>query len=263
MNKNTIFDLYERSVQSPKTHIDWLVALYHQQRGVYPQRFREDFCGTFKLACTWVAKNKKNSAICLDLDAETLDYGLRKHYSRLKPDQKRRIKVLKKNVISVTSPLSDLVFVGNFSYFTLQKREELLEYFKKVRLSMRENGIFLLELAGGPGMIEKSVETKRLQRGKTKFTYFWEQKSFDPITHRGQYAIHFKLNGGKKVVDAFTYDWRVWSIPETREILIEAGFQDAIVFWESTYRGKGTGEYLPMNEGDNSFSWIAYVAGLK
>lgn len=258
-----LYDLYERSVQSPKTHIDWLVSLYHQQRGLYPTRLREDFCGTFQLACAWVLRNRNNSAIGLDLDAEPLNYGRRRHYARLTASQKKRLKIYQENVMTITTPKSDLVFVGNFSFFTLQKRKDLLNYFKKVHRSLREDGMFLLELAGGPGMIEKGTERKQVKKGKHKFTYFWEQKDFDPINHRGQYAIHFQLPNGKKLRDAFTYDWRIWSLPETRELLIEAGFQDAIVYWESSYKGKGTGEFLPMNEGDNSYSWIAYVAGLK
>jgi len=97
---------------------------------------------------------------------------------------------------------------------------------------------------------------------KKKFTYVWDQKTFDPITHDATYAIHFHFPSGKKIRDAFTYDWRVWTIPEIREILLEAGFSRTVVYWETSFKGEGTGEFLPMEHGDNAYSWIAYVIGL-
>jgi hypothetical protein len=63
--------------------------------------------------------------------------------------------------------------------------------------------------------------------------------------------------------DAFTYDWRLWTIPELRDAMLEAGFSDVAVFWETEHRGEGTGEYVRMEHGDNAYAWVAYVAGLR
>ena len=113
-------------------------------------------------------------------------------------------------------------------------------------------------------MIGRMVERRTVRKSKTsKFIYHWDQKSFDPIANRGQYAIHFQLQNGKKIRDAFTYDWRLWGIPEVRDVLREAGFRDSVVYWETSFKGEGTGEFLPMETGDNAYSWIAYVAGLN
>jgi SAM-dependent methyltransferase len=262
-NSSTLYDLYERSVQSAQTHIDWVVSIFHDIRGKYPVHLREDFCGTFQLSCAWVKRNRNNTAIGLDLDPEPLTYGKRKHYSKLKSDQKRRLRVLQQNAISTTRPGADVLLVGNFSFYALKEREQLRQYFKNAKRSLTKDGIFILEMAGGPGMIAKMTERRTVKISpKKKFTYVWDQKTFDPITHDATYSIHFHFPNGKKFRDAFTYDWRVWTIPEIREILLEAGFSKTVVYWEGSHKGEGTGEFLPMENGDNAYSWIGYVIGL-
>ena len=258
-----LYDLYEKSVQSPQTHIDWVVSIYHDLRGNYPFRLREDFCGTFQLSCAWVSRNRANSAMGLDLDPTPLAYGKRRHLPKLKPEQRKRIQVLKQNAISVTKPGADVILVGNFSFFILKQREDLVRYFKAARKSLIKNGIFMLEMAGGPGMIARMTERRTVHvNPKRKFNYQWDQKSFDPIHRNGKYSIHFAFSDGKKIRDAFTYDWRLWTIPEVRDALKEAGFSKSVVYWETSYKGEGTGEFLAMEKGDNAYSWIAYVVGL-
>jgi hypothetical protein len=168
--------------------------------------------------------------------------------------------------MSVTRPKVDLVIAANFSFYIFKKRSELLHYFKKVRASLEKGGLVVLEMAGGPGMIETLRECKSVQvkdgKKKQRFTYVWDQLSFDPITHDVRYAIHFHLNG-RKMQSAFEYDWRLWSIPEVRDLLTEAGFADTAVYWETEdEEGHGTGEYERRESGDNAVSWIAQVVGI-
>jgi hypothetical protein len=122
-------------------------------------------------------------------------------------------------------------------------------------------------MAGGPGMIERTRESKTVRPGRrknsAKVTYTWDQKSFNPITRDAQYAIHFKIPGKAPLKNAFTYDWRLWTIPEVRDALEEAGYSRSVVFWETEHKGEGTGEYVQTEEGDNAYSWIAYVVGIK
>jgi hypothetical protein len=58
--------------------------------------------------------------------------------------------------------------------------------------------------------------------------YTWEQRSADPLTGRVRNAMHFEVRCDGVVEltlrDAFTYDWRLWSVPELRDALVEAGF---------------------------------------
>ncbi len=257
LNKYT---LYEKSVQNPKPHIDWLVSEYRRLRGKYARHLREDFCGTFKTAALWVARNRANTAVGLDLDPEPLTYGHKNHLKDLNREQRKRLSILRQNVLSVTNPRADLIVAGNFSFYIFKQRQLLLEYFINARKSVKSDGFLVLEMAGGPGMIESIRERKAVyDKGKRVATYIWDQKSFDPITHDAQYAIHFRLADGRVMRDAFTYDWRLWTIPEVRELLAEAGFAESFVYWETEHNGEGTGEYVRMENGDNAFAWIAYV----
>ena len=105
-------------------------------------------------------------------------------------------------------------------------------------------------------------ERKTLRSKETgKFKYVWHQRSFDPITHNAQYSIHFQLSDGEWKKDAFTYDWRLWTIPEVRECMKEAGFKNTCVYWETSHKGEGTGEYIRTESGDNAFAWVAYIVG--
>jgi SAM-dependent methyltransferase len=256
------YELYEEAVQSPEFHADWFVSAYKDLRGKYPVLLREDFCGTFRISAEWVKRNRKNRAICLDLDPEPLAYGAEKNFRDMTPGQLKRIRVLKQNVISVTRPAADLVIACNFSYCIFRTRAELVRYFRAVRKSLKPDGVFMIDLAGGPGMIEKMRERKTLrQKGKRLGTYVWDQQSFDPIHREGHYAIHFRLADGRVLNDLFRYQWRLWTIPELRDIMADAGFEETFVYWESEHEGKGTGEYIRTETGTNDYSWIAYVAG--
>lgn len=250
---------YEKSVQSPDTHVKWFVSVYQDLFNKYPRALREDFCGTFRLCCEWIKRNRRNSALGLDLDPEPIRYGRRVHQSKLNAEQKRRLSVVKQDVLVPTQAKSDIIVACNFSFYIFKERKTLIKYFKSARSSLRSSGMLLLEMAGGPGMIATMRESKRLDR----FTYVWDQRSFNPITHDAKYSIHFKLDSGKNLNHSFTYDWRLWTIPEVRDALLEAGFDDAVVYWESEHKGKGTGEYLRTNTGDNAYSWIAYVVGVR
>ncbi len=258
------YALYEASVQSPEPHVDLLERIYKELRGKPAQRLREDFCGTFALSAEWVKRGGERWALGLDLDPEPLAYGEKNHRRNLTSDQKRRLVVRRHSVLSVTSPKADIVVAPNFSFFIFKKREELRRYFEFCRKALAKDGVLVLEAAGGPGMARACRETKTVQVPKIgKFRYIWHQKKFDPITHDSLYAIHFEFPDGRKLKDAFTYDWRLWSIPEMREILKEAGFKETAVYWEAEHKGSGTGEYLRTEGADNPFAWIAQIIGIK
>ncbi|MFZ9595353.1 MAG: class I SAM-dependent methyltransferase [Bdellovibrionia bacterium] len=258
------YALYEWSVQSPVEHIDLIQRITQDLLKTPPRLMREDFCGTFLLCCEWVRRSPKNRALGIDLDSEPVEYGKTKHLSQLTPSEQKRIRLKIADVREPTLPLSDLIVVGNFSFFIFQEKRELLKYFKSCRQSMVSKGLLILEMAGGPGMIDQTQERRRMRyKNGKKMTYTWDQKSFDPIQRRAEYAIHFKFENGPSFRNAFTYDWRLWTIPELRELLREAGFKDTFVYWETEHQGEGTGEYIRMEKGDNAFSWIAYLVAQK
>jgi hypothetical protein len=73
--------------------------------------------------------------------------------------------------------------------------------------------------------------------------------------------IHFEFPDGSRMAKAFSYHWRLWTLPELREILLEAGFRKADVYWEGTDEetGEGNGEYQPCEIGDADAGWVCYV----
>jgi len=259
------YHLYEGSVQSPEAHIELLAQICSEVGRPASRRLREDFCGTGMLSCHWVSTHPENTALGLDLDPEPLAYGRKTHMRALRPGQRSRVSLVRENVMTVGPGRFDVVVAGNFSFFIFKKRGELLKYFKKVRGSLATGGVVVLEMAGGPGMTAALRETRRIAiPGVGKVLYTWHQRSFDPITHDARYSIHFRLPDGRRLNDAFEYDWRLWTIPEVRDALREAGFRDTVVYWEKEDRqGRGTGEYERADSGDNDHSWIAQVVGIR
>jgi hypothetical protein len=258
------FDLYEMAVQSPKTHVAMFEDIYQSLKGKNPYRLREDFCGTFGISAAWVNKHPKHTAIAVDLDGATLKRGLKGRAPLLTIDQKKRLDVRRGNVLSERGAPADIVSVCNFSFYIFKTRQLLKRYFAAALKNLKKDGIIVLEMVGGAGMMETTKDWKTIRRkGVPQFSYVWDQKSFDPVTANAHYAIHFKFKGKKMMRDQFEYDWRLWSIPEVRELLREAGFKKSVVLWEQEVDGEGTGEYLPVEKGENDYSWCAYIVGFK
>jgi hypothetical protein len=105
--------------------------------------------------------------------------------------------------------------------------------------------------------MDSLTETRRVKGG---FTYIWDQAVFNPIDHHSLNHIHFRFPDGSKMNKAFTYDWRLWTLPEVRELLSEAGFKNVTIYWEGDGDGDGDGVFRPKKVVDNQAAWIAYVA---
>ncbi len=256
---------YENSVQTPEEHVNIFDRMFQELRGKLALSLREDFCGTYLISGEWVKSHPKRTSLGLDLDPEPLEYGRTHGFKKLAPSEQKRITILPQDVTIPTKRKFDVIGAGNFSFYIFKEREILKKYFKSALQSLNSDGIFVLEMAGGPGFIASGKEQKTYTvKGLGRYTYFWDQKSFDPINHHGNYAIHFRDADGVLHKNVFTYDWRVWSIPELKELMLECGFKKTVAYWEGTNRqGEGSGEYLRMEEGDNAFSWIAFVVGIK
>jgi SAM-dependent methyltransferase len=252
------FAAYHNSVQCPKDDVRFLRRVYRDVNGSEPSVLREDFCGTFAICCAWVRLDQDKKAIGLDIDKNTLDYGKKHYLSQLSESQRSRVHTLHKDVLSYSGEKADIDCALNFSYYIFHSRKTLLRYFKSCRRSLRPGGIMIIDSFGGPKCGESSVEIKRLPG----LTYYWEQEDFDPINNRARFYIHFKPRGGQKHMRAFSYDWRMWTIPELRDVMIDAGFRDVLVYWEGTAAdGSGNGKYHRRKTGDSSQAWIAYIVG--
>jgi SAM-dependent methyltransferase len=249
-------ELYEASVQCPEADIRFFDRIYRQWNGGLPRVLREDFCGTAAIAAAWVRNRPENEAIGIDLDGPTLAWGRRVHVVPL-GDAARRVRIFQADVRSVKRPLADVIAALNFSYMVFHERDELRDYFRTSRAALAPGGILMLDIFGGWEAQALVTETRR----KRGFTYVWEQACFDPISHRTRFHIHFRFRDGSELKRAFTYDWRLWTIPEVRELLAEAGFGTTAVYWEGTdtKTRSGNGVFRRAARADSCPGWVAYI----
>ncbi len=252
------YKLYTEAVQSPDYDAGFLRTLYRKISGDQPKMLREDFCGTHTLAQAWVMLGSDMRASGVDIDPEAIAYGASRCQMELSQAQRARLKIIEGDVLKSPLPKADVACAFNFSYFCFHSRKTLVSYFTRVHRSLKPKGIFVVDIFGGPEHGESSIENRRLPG----FRYSFEQDSFDPISNRARFHIHLQPRGGRMHKRVFTYDWRMWSIPEVRDAMSDAGFKNTLVYWEGTGRnGRGSGRYYRREKGDPCQVWTAYVIG--
>ena len=248
--------LYERAVQSPEAEIQFIDRTFRAIRGRLPDVLREDFCGTAFLACTWVRSRLTNRSIGVDLDKPTLEWAITHNLSWLAPEERTRVELICDDVNGVRAGRADIIAAFNFSYYIFKTRPQLLKYFKAARRGLRKDGLFYLDCYGGYESQDVLTEPRKC----AGFTYVWDQAHFNPVTSETLCHIHFSFPDGTKMNKAFTYDWRLWSIAELRELLKEAGFTRSTVYWEGTDpRGEGNGIFRPTTKGEVCAGWVSYI----
>lgn len=262
--------LYEASVQGVDWDLDFAARTYKKKYGRKPVTLREDFCGTAALACEWVRRSPKHRAWGVDLDQPTLDWGL-KHNVPYIGEKAGEIELLCGDVMKAKTPAVDLVMALNFSYCIFKTRKELRSYFEKARAALDKDGLFVMDLYGGTEAIEAKLEPRDVDgftaADGTKvpaFEYIWDQDVYNVVDHHVVNYIHFKIPGYGKINKAFTYDWRLWTLPELQELLIEAGFKSAEVYLHGwTKAGESDETYRLRTNYENSLGWVAYIVGTK
>lgn len=251
------YELYEASVQNPTSDIQFINREYRNRYHRSPKVLREDFMGTGLLSCEWVKQNNETKAFGFDLDPEPIKFGKENHYIKLSEDQKSRVNYIMGNVLEPVEHKAHVACAFNFSYFIFKERKLLVEYFTKVREGLHTDGMFVLDLFGGLEARQPLVE----ETEHDDFSYFWDCEKYNPLTQECFYAIHFKdLNTQRKYENVFTYDWRLWSPKELREVLIDAGFSETKIYWEGEDEdGTGDGNFYETNFAENCESWVTYI----
>jgi hypothetical protein len=254
------YDCYQKSVQEPDAEIPVIQRVFRKHRGRAPRSLREDFCGTAAMACAWVRSHAHNTAVGIDLDEECLQWGGRHNLSALTPEQQSRVKLIQGNVLDVGHEPVDVTVAFNFSYFLFRTRPEMVRYMKAARATLGAEGMLFLDAYGGT----EAQQPRTVRRPYRGFTYVWEQRSFDPIQNWGQNFIHYEFPDGSALHSAFRYDWRIWSIPELREILADAGFSKTEVYWEGTSQrtGQGNDIYTRRERAEADPAWVSYLVAL-
>ena len=259
--KADIHDLYERSVQAVDVEAEFLRDTYRALRGRDALSLREDFCGTASLACEWVRTGSRRHAIGVDLDADVLDWGRRNRVARLPETARARVKLLNDDVRSVQHRHSR-------HRRRIQLQLLLLQDARGDARLLRARASSAASATAFSSSTRSVVPMRRTSRKRRRkidgFTYVWEQAEFEPVTSRILCHIHFKFPDGSKIKRAFTYDWRLWTLPELRELLAEAGFTKVRVYWEGDDgEGGGNGEFKEHATGVADLAWIAYLVAEK
>lgn len=175
----------------------------------------------------------------------------------------------------------DAIAAFNFAVCELHERDALVSYLSNCRARLKRRGVFACDLYLGASAWVVGVEKKRVrlprELGGGDVVYEWEQVSVDPMSGRVQNAIHFEVGGARSggksagkskaslspalshgergsrqalaqrerglMRNAFVYDWRLWSIPELRDAMRDAGFASSEV--HANY-----GELIDLSTGD-------------
>ena len=252
-------ELYERAVQDVESEIDFVVQTWDELRKRPLRKLREDFSGTCATSCEFVRRGRTHEAWCVDIDAAVLEWGLANRVSKLTPAGRRRLHQVQADVMTARTPPVDVVLAMNFSYWMLKTRDGLKKYFKRVRKALADDGMLMLDAFGGYDAYREMNE----KRDCGGFTYVWHHERYDPITGDMDTRIEFRFPDGSKIKEAFTYHWRLWSLPEIKELLLEAGFSKVTIYWQGWDEDGEPKDFAPAEHGEADAGWICYLVAEK
>lgn len=241
----TALSLYESCVQNPELAVKLLRGIH----GDSPRILAEDFCGTAALSRAWVRAIENSRAIAADIDPAPLkrakaEIAKLRGRSREKARGKslapsaKAVRILRADVLT-SVPLAklraDVLFVGNFSIGEIHDRATLVRYLARSRERLLKGGVFVCDIYSGESAFRVgTTQREHILADGTRVKYTWEQRTADPFTAQVENALHFRVFKGSELVrdlrDAFVYRWRLWSIPELRDAMFEAGFDRVDVY---------------------------------
>ena len=256
--------LYQQSVQDVESEIDFVEQTWSELRRRPARLLREDFCGTANTSCEWVRRDDEYQAVGVDLDQDVLEWGRLNNLAELTTEQSQRIELMHENVLEARPDLADIILAMNFSYYLFLKRDDLRVYFENALDGLESDGILILDAYGGYEAPMVLTEPRDCEDTDGQpFSYIWEQASFNPIDSCMTCNIHFEFPDKSRINQAFSYYWRLWTLPEIEEILYEAGFSQVDIYWEGTDENKneGNGIYMPAKTGDADPGWVCYIVG--
>jgi hypothetical protein len=260
------FKLYETSVQLPDHEVDFFIQAYRDARKLEPYTLGEDFCGTFAVSCQWVKSDKKRTAIGIDSCSATLQRGRDNNLSKLSDEQQKRVTLKEQDVRKKNAPRVDILAAQNFSFWVFKTRQEVIEYFKTALSNLADQGIMVIDMMGGAECRTEGLTHKQtIKEGKDGFNYHWKQVSFNPINSDACFSISFTFPDGSRLKDAYVYHWRLWTIVEVREMLIDAGFSMTHVYWaiDEEIDPDRDGGWERREEARSDASWTCYLVALK
>lgn len=252
------YALYQEAVQDPRIEVRFVDRVFRKVWGCAPRTMREDFSGTAAFSCEWVRSHPERTAVAVDIDAEPLRWGMNHNVASLGVQQQSRIRLEQGDVCEHQTGPVDVVVALNFSYYALLTRARLLTWLTGARRQLEPDGLLVLDVLGGPGCYSVGEDPPEEREG---FVYLWETLTFDPIGHRARCAIHFRLDDGRELRRSFLYDWRLWTMPELRDALRDAGFRSSTVWWEGIdpETGNGDGRFVARESAEPLDCYVCYL----
>ena len=183
---------------------------------------REDFCGTAAISLAWARSKRSREAYGVDLDAQTLGWARehRVHPGR-EPKVRERVHLVHGNVLDVQTPRRTSPARHEFQLLGIQEAGRASGLFPPRMAGTQAGRGIVFDLYGGT---EATIESEFDKDIDGEFVYRWEQAEYRPMTNEQVCHIHFLFSDGPSLKPAFSYDWRLWTAPEIREVLEEAGF---------------------------------------
>jgi len=196
----------------------------------------------------------------VDLDPAPLAWAWQHNNVLLNLPERGRLVLLQEDARSVgNTARADVLAAENYSFFVFRQRAELLDYFRAVHANLKDEGVLLMDVQGGPEVITGG---HRHSRNLEDAVYEWEVAHFDALTHEATCRIHFRFPDGTALTPAFEYHWRMWSPPEIRELVAEAGFSRSL-FYLGVESAEGGLEFQKANHAPVQPRVLAYLAAIK
>ncbi|KAL6511031.1 hypothetical protein OROGR_022155 [Orobanche gracilis] len=255
---------------SPKGDISYLQKFFLMYvGGRVPLHLQEDFCGTALLSVEWLHGDARRTALGLDLDVEALNWCLENNINRIGADVSNRLSLLHGNVLQplesklvdvnpneimqnmtlkdskddsihdvkslndIHLPARDIVCAFNYSCCCLHNRKELILYFNHALSALSKKGGIFVMDLYGGTSSEGVL---RLQRKFSDFTGLWSLPEIkDCLEEAGFRSVHFWIR----------------SMPDSEQIRCTDGFSAA--------RDVKYEEATSFQQQD---SWNAYIVGI-
>jgi cyclopropane fatty-acyl-phospholipid synthase-like methyltransferase len=240
-------------VQTPEVEIALFERIFRQRFRREPQSLREDFCGTALLCRHWVESDPDRIACGVDADPEVLRAAEAMNVRPLDEDEAERIVLIRADARTLSERTYDAITAGNYSW-ALFDDDALASYLAAVHACLEDEGLVALEIFGGADLRRPLLHQHR----EPGFTYLWEQKRYDPDARTLDAAIHFRLDDGRELREAFGYRFQVRDYEETAAALRAAGFADASLYVEED----GGGFVRSRREPERAI-WSGYVIGCR
>jgi len=243
---NSRYVCYEKSVNGPRADLAFLLKVYYLAFHRKALSFREDFCGTAALACAFVRSDPERIAVGCDNDQEVIDWSQNLgQASKLSASSDRLTFQCTDSFQTVLPQPFDIIAAFNYALCYAHERSSLLQYLRTAKAGLHpKHGMLVCDMYGGYAAHQERVS----KRDYGEFQYIWRQEEYDFVSNIAVNSISFKFKDGSQMKRVFSYVFRLWSLKEIEEAMLEVGFR-SVHLWIAESDGEGNiGEFIRRTE---------------